>query len=56
MATDIFAECSIDYDKNSEITHQFYAMIQKNSIMQLREIQRQKLYIKRQTIPRKIWD
>lgn len=26
--TDIFAECSIDYDKNSEITHQFYAMIQ----------------------------
>lgn len=26
--TDIFAECSIDYDKNSEITHDFYAMIQ----------------------------
>ncbi|MBQ3145178.1 MAG: virulence RhuM family protein [Clostridia bacterium] len=26
--TDIFAECSIDYDKNSEITHTFYAMIQ----------------------------
>lgn len=26
--TDIFAECSIDYDKNSEITQQFYAMIQ----------------------------
>lgn len=26
--TDIFAECSIDYDKNSEITHQFYAMVQ----------------------------
>ena len=26
--TDIFAECSIDYDKNSEITHEFYAMIQ----------------------------
>lgn len=26
--TDIFAECSIDYDKNSEITHQFYEMIQ----------------------------
>ena len=26
--TDIFAECSIDYDKNSEITHQFYVMIQ----------------------------
>lgn len=26
--TDIFAECSIDYDKNSDITNQFYAMIQ----------------------------
>ena len=26
--TDIFAECSIDYAKNSEITHKFYAMIQ----------------------------
>lgn len=26
--TDIFAECSIDYDKNSEIAHDFYAMIQ----------------------------
>ena len=26
--TDIFAECSIDYDKDSEVTHQFYAMVQ----------------------------
>jgi len=26
--TDIFAECSIDYDKNSEITQQFYATVQ----------------------------
>lgn len=26
--TDIFAECSIDYDKNSEITREFYAMVQ----------------------------
>lgn len=26
--TDIFAECSIDYDRNSPITHDFYAMIQ----------------------------
>jgi hypothetical protein len=26
--TDIFAECSIDYDKNSQITKDFYAMIQ----------------------------
>lgn len=26
--TDIFAECSIDYDKRSPITHEFYAMVQ----------------------------
>ena len=26
--TDIFAECSIDYDKDSIITHEFYAMVQ----------------------------
>ena len=26
--TDIFQECSIDYDKDSEITRQFYAMVQ----------------------------
>ena len=26
--TDIFAECSIDYDKNSPVTHDFYAMVQ----------------------------
>ena len=26
--TDIFAECSIDYDKNATITHAFYAMVQ----------------------------
>lgn len=26
--TDIFAECSLDYDRNSPITRQFYAMVQ----------------------------
>ena len=26
--TDIFAECSTDYNKNSPITHEFYAMVQ----------------------------
>ncbi len=26
--TDIFAECSIDYDRNSKITNEFYAMVQ----------------------------
>lgn len=28
QVTDIFAECSIDYDKNAEITQAFYAMVQ----------------------------
>jgi hypothetical protein len=28
QVTDIFAECSIDYDKNSEITKNFYALVQ----------------------------
>ncbi len=26
--TDIFAECSLDYDKDSRVTHDFYAMVQ----------------------------
>lgn len=26
--TDIFAECSIDYDKDEQVTHEFYAMVQ----------------------------
>lgn len=26
--TDIFAECCIDYDKNSDVTHDFFAMVQ----------------------------
>lgn len=26
--TDIFAECSIDYDRDAQITHDFYAMVQ----------------------------
>ena len=28
QVTDIFAECSIDYDRNSPITNHFYAMVQ----------------------------
>ena len=26
--TDVFAECSLDYDRNSPVTRQFYAMVQ----------------------------
>ena len=28
QVTDIFAECSIDYDRNSDITQEFYATVQ----------------------------
>ena len=28
QVTDIFAECSIDYDKNAQLTQDFYAMVQ----------------------------
>lgn len=28
QVTDIFAECSIDYDKDAAITHEFYGMVQ----------------------------
>jgi len=28
QVTDVFAECSIDYDKDSPTTHDFYAMVQ----------------------------
>lgn len=28
QVTDIFAECSVDYDKNSLVAHDFYAMVQ----------------------------
>ena len=35
--TDIFAECSIDYDKNSETAITFYKLFKINFIMQLLE-------------------
>ena len=28
QVTDIYAECSIDYDKDAQVTHEFYAMVQ----------------------------
>ena len=28
QVTDVFAECSIDYDRDAQITHDFYAMVQ----------------------------
>ena len=43
--TDIFAEISYDYDKNSEITKKFYAQVKINSIMQLLGKQQRRLYM-----------
>ena len=34
--TDIFAECSIDYDRNSDITYHFYATIQRRTKEQIK--------------------
>ena len=45
--TDIYSECSIDYDRTAPTTKDFYAMVQK---------QVQKSYIVQPTIPKKIWD
>lgn len=53
--TDIFAECSIDYDKDSQITQDFMPLCKTSSIMPLRGKQRQKSFIRRQTILKNIW-
>jgi len=55
QVTDIFAECSIDYDKNSEITKHFYAMVQTNFILPLQVKQPLKLYINQQIKRKIIW-
>ena len=48
--TDIFQECSIDYDKNAEVTRDFYSMVQnkfhyaitgKTEEKQIRQLERQ---------------
>lgn len=53
--TDIFAECSIDYDKDSQITQDFMPLCKTSSIMPLRGKQRQKSFIQKQTILKNIW-
>ena len=53
--TDIFAECSIDYDKDSPVTQDFYATVQKSFTMRLSVRPPQKLFIQKPTILRKIW-
>jgi hypothetical protein len=55
QVTDIFAECSIDYDKNATITKEFYAMVKINFILPLQEIQRPKLFIKMPIVIKTLW-
>lgn len=54
--TDIFAECSIDYDKDSEITHDFYAMVQNKFHYAITVKQPLKLFTVKQTATKKTWD
>jgi len=54
--TDIFAECSIDYDPKSEITQNFYALCKTNFILPLPEKPLPKLFIKMLMPQKKIWD
>ena len=53
--TDIYAECSIDYDRNAPTTRDFYAMVQTNSTTRLPERQRQKSYIPGRMPQRSTW-
>lgn len=54
--TDIFAECSIDYDKEADITKNFTQLYRINFIMLLLVILQQKLYIIRRIMKKSIWD
>lgn len=53
--TDIFAECSIDYDKNSELTYSFYATVQNKFHYAITEKQLLKLCIQKLIIVNKTW-
>lgn len=54
--TDIFAECSIDYDKEADITKNFTQLYRINFIMLLLVILQQKLYIIRRITKKSLWD
>ncbi len=53
--TDIFAECSIDCDKDSPVTHDFYAMVQNKFHFAITG-QLPKSSIQKRTGIEKIWD
>lgn len=54
--TDIFAECSIDYAKNSEITQEFYAMIQNKFHYAITGNTAAEIIYQKADIQKKIWD
>ncbi len=55
QVTDIFAECSIDYDKNSNITKDFYAMVQNKFHYAITGKTAAELFLIRQAKKKQIW-
>jgi hypothetical protein len=53
--TDIFAECSIDYDKDAPITQEFYAMVQNKFHYAITGQTAPKSSIPEQTATKRIW-
>ena len=54
--TDIFAECSIDYDKNSQTAKDFLQPCKINSILPLPDKPLLKLFTKKLRLKKKKWD
>ena len=53
--TDIYAQCSVDYDRNSEQTRQFFATVQNKLHWAIWNKQRQKLFVREQIMRSPIW-
>lgn len=53
--TDIYSQCSADYDINSPITKEFFATVQKSCIMLLLIIQWQRLFMDELTVQSRTW-
>ena len=56
QVTDIFAECSIDYDKNSEITKRFFQQYRTSSTMLLPARLHRRSYTPVQITAKRTWD
>ena len=55
QVTDIFAECSIDYDRNSPVTKDFYAMVQNKFHYAITGQRRRRSCTPGQTTPKSTW-